>query len=209
MDPASVNCGFEPAPVYRPSCMVPAQCRAITVVRPPIISTASGFSTRTARRRSAGANCCAGSSTDFGAAPKQAGQNGRHRLMPTARRRVSKAATGAYPMSVTPAGSFRRPVSISCSTRCGRSVLRRSPLSGRNGSTIRGSRSRTCLRSMPCWCHMATTIIWMSLHCRGLPPLIVRVSSRRSATTPSCEVMIRKSEPRPTIGKIGWISAGE
>src|SRR6266403_1214831 len=63
--------------------------------------------------------------------------------------------------------------------------------------------------SMSCWYRTATTIISISLLCRGWQPRIAHASLRRSAMTPSCEITILQSGPKPTTGRIGWTSARE
>ena len=49
----------------------------------------------------------------------------------------------------------------------------------------------------------------ISLLCRGWQPRIAHASLRRSAMTPSCEITILQSGPKPTTGRIGWTSARE
>jgi len=68
---------------------------------------------------------------------------------------------------------------------------------------------QTYRRSMSCWYRTATTIISISLLCRGWQPRIAHASLRRSAMTPSCEITILQSGPKPTTGRIGWTSARE
>ena len=143
-----------------------------------------------------------------GAAPRRNGRPGRRRPMPTARRRGSTAPAcrisyvGHASFLIQTAGLniLLDPV---WSMRASPFSLRRTEARQRSGHRVRGSAADRCRPGLA----RAITIISMSRRCRGLRPRIARASSRRSATMPSCAIMIRRSRPKPTTGTIASRSA--